>query len=100
MSSNGTSWDITNRVKIETASGAGFDHFALVRAGGAYYTFQNGTLTNSFVYPFSPYYSASNTLYIGYGNAWGYYATGYMDQLMGLGSSRGIESLIARKVER
>ena len=53
-----------------TSSGTGFDHFALVRAGGTYYTFQNGILTNSFAYPFSPYYSASNTLNIGHWSAW------------------------------
>ncbi|MGC9967039.1 MAG: PKD domain-containing protein, partial [Syntrophobacteraceae bacterium] len=33
MSSNGSSWDIANQVRIGTPSGTGFDHFALVRAG-------------------------------------------------------------------
>ena len=79
MSSNGTSWDIASGVKIGTPSGKGFDYFALVRAGSAYYAFQNGVLTNSFVYPFPPYYSASNSLYIG-GRA-GTDATGYLDEL-------------------
>ena len=81
MSSNGSSWDIANKVKMGTSSGTGFDHFALVRAGGTYYTFQNGVLTNSFVYPFSPYYSASNTLNIGYWSYVNRYATGYLDEL-------------------
>ena len=75
ISSNGTTWDIASEVKIGTPSGTGFDHYALVRAGGTYYTFQNGLLTNSFVNPLPPYYSASNSLYIGDG------ATGYLDEL-------------------
>jgi PKD repeat protein len=42
MSSNGTSWDIASQIRMGTSSGTGFDHYALVRAGGTYYTFQKG----------------------------------------------------------
>ena len=78
ISSNGTTWDIANEVKIGTPSGTGFDHYALVRVGNIYNAYQNGVLTNSFANPLPPYYSASNTLYIG-GRA-GTDATGYLDE--------------------
>ncbi len=79
ISSNGLSWDIASQVRIGTPSGTGFDHYALVRSGNTYYTFQNGILTNSFVSSLHPYYSASNSLYIG-GHG-GYYGTGYLDEI-------------------
>ncbi len=79
ISSNGTSWDIANEVKIGTPSGTGFDHYALVRVGNIYNTYQNGVLTNSFANPLPPYYGASNSLYIGAHAS--YDATGYLDEL-------------------
>ena len=72
---------LQTRSRWGPSSGTGFDHYALVRAGGTYYTFQNGILTNSFAYPFSPYYSAINTLNIGYWIYFNSYATGYLDEL-------------------
>ena len=80
MSSNGTSWDIANQVQIGTPSGAGFDHYALVRSGNVYYAFQNGILINSFGNPLPPRYNGTSSLTIG--GPWSsYYATGYLDEV-------------------
>ena len=83
ISSDGTYWDIANQVQIGTASGVGFDHFAIVRSGNNYYAFQNGVLTNTFSSSLSPYYDASNSLNIGHPNylAYGSYAIGYIDEV-------------------
>ncbi|MGO9690240.1 MAG: PKD domain-containing protein, partial [Syntrophobacteraceae bacterium] len=81
MSSKGTSWDIANEVKIGTPSATGFDHYALVRAGGTYYTFQNGVQTNSFGNQLTPYYKSPVGLNIGGPWSGSYYAKGYLDEL-------------------
>ena len=79
LSSNGINWDISNYIQIGTSSGTGFDHFAIVRAGSTYYTFQNGVLTGSIGSQLSPFYSGSNSLNIGYWSGYGY-AMGYLDE--------------------
>jgi len=78
ISSNGSDWDVARQVSMGTPSGTGFDHFALVRAGNAYYTFQNGLMINSITDTRSPYYDASIGLTFGQG--YDGFAVGYLDE--------------------
>lgn len=80
MSSNGSSWDVANGKTLGTIDLNTWNHFALVRSGNTYYTFKNGTQSdtwsNSATLP-----DNASPVSIGKAQNNSYYYKGYIDEL-------------------
>ena len=80
MSSNGSSWDVSNAASMGTIITNAWTHYAVTRQGSTFRTFQNGTQISTFtsaaILPVG-----SGTLQIGRFGTTYYFKGGYIDEL-------------------
>lgn len=79
MSSNGTSWDIASAKRMGFIRLNTWVHYALVRSGSNFYTFQNGALVDSWTSS-AALKASTSALYVGRRGT-GYNFSGYIDEL-------------------
>jgi hypothetical protein len=84
-SSTGSSWDISAGTSMGVPSTNAWVHYALVRSGNTFYTFQNGVLISTATSSSTLYYNSSYKVYIGGRGSCSTsslsYFTGYLDEI-------------------
>ena len=86
LTSDGSNWDIASGVSMGTATLDSWKHYAIVRSGTSFYTFQDGTQISTFTSSASMY-DSSDALSIGR-YAGGNELNGYMDEIRISNSAR------------
>jgi hypothetical protein len=80
MSSNGSSWDIGGGQSMGTIDLNQWNHFAIRRSGNNFYTYKNGSQTNTFTSSLGLNWN-NNPLSIGYGQNSSYVFAGSLDEV-------------------